>query len=189
VWNDKFISSVLDDGNPDHAHYLRPMQPPFRIGYGYDVHRLAEGLPLTLGGVRLESRLGIVAHSDGDVLIHAICDALLGALSLRDIGYHFPDTDAKWKGADSTRLLQHCAQLVREQGYEIGNIDCMLALEAPKINPHNTAMRTGLAEVLGLELHQISIKATTGERMGFVGRQEGVEASAVVLIFHAEVRL
>ena len=159
------------------------MKPPFRIGYGYDVHRLEAGLPLILGGVQLEAERGIVAHSDGDVLLHAICDALLGALALGDIGQHFPDTSAEWKGADSTRLLAHCTALLRAEGYEIANLDCMLALEAPKVNPHNLAMRARIAQVVGVEVHQISIKATTGERMGFVGRQEGVEASAVALVF------
>lgn len=155
----------------------------FRIGYGYDVHRLADGLPLTIGGVVIGHTKGIVAHSDGDVLLHAICDALLGALALGDIGTHFPDTSDEFKGMDSTILLARTYDLVKQQGYEIGNIDSMLNLERPKIRCHVDAMRARIAEVLGVEIGDVSIKATTKEGLDFVGREEGVEASAVVILF------
>ncbi len=154
-----------------------------RIGYGYDVHRLKEGLTLTIGGVTIEHTKGIVAHSDGDVLLHAICDALLGALALGDIGTHFPDTSSEYKGVDSMILLKRCNEMIEERGYSVGNIDTMLNLEKPKIKKHSLAMRERIAEALGLTIDDISIKATTKEGLGFVGNELGVEASAVVLLF------
>lgn len=156
---------------------------PFRVGFGYDVHQLAIGSPLWLGGIEIPSEKGAVGHSDADVLLHAISDALLGSLSLGDIGVHFPNTDASIKGIDSKLILKKAGELVREQGYEVGNIDVSLCLEKPKIVPHIPAMKKAIAFVLQLEEHQISIKATTKEKLGFVGREEGIEASAVVLVY------
>lgn len=153
-----------------------------RIGYGYDVHRLEEGLSLTLGGVELKHTKGCVAHSDGDVLIHAICDAILGALALGDIGTHFPDTSAEFKGIDSKILLKRCVDLIETKGYMVGNVDSMLCLENPKIKPHVENMRRTLAGVIGVDMDDISVKATTKEKLGFVGEERGVEASAVVLL-------
>ncbi len=159
------------------------MKQPIRIGYGYDVHRLEEGLTLTIGGVVIEHTKGVVAHSDGDVLLHAICDALLGALALGDIGTHFPDTSNDFKGIDSTILLKKCCDMVCEHGYMVGNIDSMLNLERPKIKKFSPLMRERIAEVIGISIDDISIKATTKEGLGFVGNEEGVEASAVVLLY------
>lgn len=153
-----------------------------RIGQGYDVHALAEGLPMWLGGVRIDSPVGFVAHSDGDVAIHALCDALLGALAKGDIGHLFPDTSDEWKGVDSKILLAKVMELVRAEGYEVGNADITIALQAPKIARYVPEMRSTLAEVMGTEVENISVKATTTEHMGFVGRKEGCEVWAVVLI-------
>ncbi|MCL2097356.1 MAG: 2-C-methyl-D-erythritol 2,4-cyclodiphosphate synthase [Bacteroidales bacterium] len=153
-----------------------------RVGNGYDVHRLAEGPELWLGGCRITHSKGAVAHSDGDVLIHAICDALLGAAALRDIGYYFPDTDPEYKGIDSKQLLEKTAALIRKDGYEISNIDTTICLQQPKIGDYIPQMRQILAEVLQVDDTQISIKATTTETLGFVGREEGVAAYAVVLL-------
>ncbi|MBR9975757.1 MAG: 2-C-methyl-D-erythritol 2,4-cyclodiphosphate synthase [Bacteroidetes bacterium] len=158
------------------------MKQPFRIGLGYDVHRLAEGETLVLGGVTISSEFGTVAHSDGDVLLHALCDALLGALALGDIGEHFPDTDAAWRGASSLDLLRHCVGLVNERGYQIGNIDITLILERPKILPYKPEMRSRIAIAAGIDQDAVSLKATTAERLGFAGRGEGIEAHAVVLL-------
>ncbi len=155
---------------------------PFRIGFGYDVHRREEGDALWLGGIRIEHTHGLKGHSDADVLIHAICDALLGAADLRDIGYHFPDTDTRYKGIRSRILLKEVAALLAKRGWELGNIDATIVAERPKLNPHITAMKECLAEVLDAEPGQISLKATTSERMGFVGREEGMAAHAVALI-------
>ncbi len=152
------------------------------VGFGFDVHRLAEGETLVLGGVMLESRLGTVAHSDGDVLVHAITDALLGALSLGDIGLHFPDTSAEWRGADSIAMLQRVHQLIRNEGAQIVNIDSTVVLETPKLRPHIDTMRTRIAEAVGLDVKRVSIKATTNERLGFIGREEGVAAYAVAQV-------
>ncbi len=157
-----------------------------RIGYGYDVHQLEEGREFWLGGVRLEHTHGAQGHSDADVLIHAICDALLGAANLRDIGHHFPDTDPQYRGIDSKLLLREVMQLLRQHDYELGNIDATVCLEVPKINPHIPAMQACLAEVMGVAEADISLKATTSERMGFVGRKEGVAAHAVVLVQRKE---
>lgn len=158
------------------------MNCDFRIGNGYDVHRLEEGLKLTLGGVAIPHTKGCVAHSDGDVMIHALCDALLGALALGDIGHHFPDTSAEFAGIDSKILLRRTYALIKEQGYSLVNADITLLLQAPKIAPYVTEMRQALASVLGVGIDRISVKATTGERLGFVGREEGIEAFASVLI-------
>jgi len=154
-----------------------------RVGYGYDVHQLKEGEELWLGGIKLDSNKGIVAHSDGDVMIHAICDALLGAANMRDIGYHFPDTSSDFKKIDSKILLQRVNSLLKEKDYKIGNIDCTLCMEKPKIKPHIDKMQEILAEVLHISVDQISIKATTKEKLGFIGREEGVDCAAVVLIY------
>ncbi len=158
------------------------MNCDFRIGNGYDVHRLAEGLTLTLGGIEIPHTKGCVAHSDGDVIIHALCDALLGALALGDIGHHFPDTSAEFAGIDSKILLRRTYALVQEKGYSLVNADITLLLQAPKIAPYVPQMRQALASVLGVDVSRVAIKATTGERLGFVGREEGVEAFASVLI-------
>ena len=149
----------------------------FRIGHGYDVHALAQGLPLWLGGIRIEHALGCVAHSDGDVLIHALCDALLGAAAIGDIGLHFPDTSEAYKGIDSKILLRRTVELIGRQGYAIGNVDCTLCLQRPKIKPHIPAMRETLASAMGIAPEAVSVKATTTERLGFVGREEGDRSS------------
>jgi 2-C-methyl-D-erythritol 2,4-cyclodiphosphate synthase len=154
----------------------------FRIGFGYDVHRLAEGRELWLGGVRIPHMVGAVGHSDADVLLHAVCDALLGAVAMGDIGRHFPDTDPQWKGADSKLLLVGVVRLLHEAGWEVGNVDSTLVLERPKILPHVPAMRSTMAPLLGVPEDAVSIKATTNERLGFVGREEGVCAYAVALV-------
>ncbi len=154
----------------------------FRIGQGYDVHRLAEGETLWLGGVLVPYSKGTVAHSDGDVLIHAICDALLGALKLRDIGTHFPDNSAEFKNIDSKILLRKSYDLVKGKGYEIVNIDSTISAQQPKLKPFISEMEKVMADVLGVDVEQVSVKATTTEKLGFEGRQEGISASAVVLI-------
>lgn len=156
-----------------------------RIGHGYDVHALAEGLRLVLCGVEIEHTKGCVAHSDGDVAIHAICDAMLGALALGDIGKLFPDTDARYKGIDSTVLLKHVVELVADKGYTISNIDCTIAMQRPKLRTHIDTMRERLSEVVGIAVDRISVKATTTERLGFEGREEGVSTTAVVLLVKA----
>lgn len=153
-----------------------------KVGFGYDVHQMKEGHPFVLGGVTLDHHAGAFGHSDADVLVHAICDAILGAANLEDIGYHFPNTDDKWKGISSLLLLKECVRLIREKGWSLGNIDAMMALEAPKIKPYLPAMKANIAEAAGVEVEDVSIKATTNETMGFVGRQEGVIAYAVCLI-------
>lgn len=154
----------------------------FRIGQGYDVHALAEGFPMWLGGVRIDSPVGFVAHSDGDVAIHALCDALLGALAKGDIGHHFPDTSDEWKGIGSRILLGKVMEILRDEGWEIGNVDITIALQAPKIGSYVPRMRLVLAEVMGTAVENVSVKATTTERLGFVGRQEGCEVWAIALI-------
>lgn len=159
------------------------MKVPFRVGQGYDVHRFEEGRELWLGGIKIDYPLGLKGHSDADVLLHAISDALLGCLALRDIGYHFPDTDPKYKGADSKILLQEVGKLVAAKGYKIGNIDATIVAEQPKINPHVEAMQVVIAQLLDIELDQISIKASTNEKMGFTGRQEGILALATALVY------
>ena len=154
----------------------------FRIGQGYDVHALAEGLPMWLGGVQIPSQTGFVAHSDGDVAIHALCDALLGALALGDIGHLFPDTDDRWKGLDSKKLLAAVLDLPALRGWTVVNADITIALQAPKLAPHIDSMRETLAAVMGISPARVSVKATTTERLGFVGRREGCEVWAIVLI-------
>ena len=153
-----------------------------RIGNGYDVHALAEGLPMWLGGVRIPSDTGFVAHSDGDVAIHALCDALLGALALGDIGHLFPDTAPEWKGVDSKLLLARVVALVKEHGWQVGNVDITIALQRPKLAPHVPTMRETLAPILGVPVDAVSVKATTTERLGFVGRGEGCEVWACVTV-------
>lgn len=155
---------------------------PYRVGFGFDVHRLEEGYPLWLGGIRLEHEKGLEGHSDADVLLHSICDALLGAAALGDIGVHFPPTDMQYKGIDSKILLARVCQLLESEGYVVGNIDATIAAERPKLNPHIPEMRQTIAQVMGIEVGQISIKATTTERLGFTGRQEGMSAYVVALI-------
>ena len=153
-----------------------------RIGTGYDVHRLEAGLPLWIGGVHIEHTHGLVGHSDADVLIHAICDAMLGAAALGDIGQHFPDTDPAYKGIDSKILLAHCHRLIGSAGYEIVNIDSTVCAQRPKLMPHIPLMRQTMADVLGIDISRVSVKATTTEHLGFEGREEGISAQAVVLI-------
>lgn len=153
-----------------------------RTGLGYDVHRLVDGRDLWLGGIKIDHTLGLLGHSDADVLIHAICDALLGAANMRDIGYHFPDTAAETLDVDSKILLRKTVELIATKGYRIGNIDATVCAERPKINPHVPAMKKCLAEVMDTDEDNISIKATTTERLGFTGREEGISAYAVVLI-------
>lgn len=153
-----------------------------RVGFGFDVHQLKAGRELWLGGIKIASEKGALGHSDADVLIHAICDALLGAAGLRDIGFHFPDTSLEFKGIDSKILLARVRDLLKKESYTIGNIDCSLVLENPKINPHIDSMKQTLASILNIEISDIGIKATTNEKMGYVGREEGVCAYAVALI-------
>ena len=153
-----------------------------RVGFGYDVHRLVEGRELWLGGIRIDHTMGLLGHSDADVLIHAICDALLGAAAMRDIGYHFPDTSDEFHNIDSKILLRRTVQLIATKGYCIGNIDATIAAERPKLNPHIPAMQECLAQIMGIDPDAVSIKATTTERLGFTGREEGIAAYAVVLI-------
>ncbi len=153
-----------------------------RVGFGFDVHQLKEGNDLWLGGIKLTHSKGAVGHSDADVLIHAICDALLGAAGMRDIGFHFPDTSSEFKGIDSKILLERVNQLLQKEGYSINNIDCTLVLELPKINPHIDEMKKTVASILNVEVNDIGIKATTNEKLGYVGREEGVCAYAVALI-------
>jgi 2-C-methyl-D-erythritol 2,4-cyclodiphosphate synthase len=153
-----------------------------RVGFGYDVHRLADNRDLWLGGVKIEHTQGLLGHSDADVLIHAICDAILGAANMRDIGYHFPDTAGEYEGIDSKLLLRKVNLLIVSKGYRIGNIDATICAERPKINPHIPQMQKVMAEILEIEEDDISIKATTSEKIGFVGREEGMTAYAVALL-------
>ena len=153
-----------------------------RVGFGYDVHALVAGRELWLGGVKIDNPAGLDGHSDADVLIHAICDSLLGAANLRDIGYHFPDSDAAYEGADSKIILFNTIELLRDAGYTLGNIDATVAAEKPKLSPYIPEMKRVMAEVLEVDIEDISIKATTTEKLGFTGRQEGMAAYATVLI-------
>ena len=153
-----------------------------RVGFGFDVHRLVEGRELWLGGIRLEHSCGRLGHSDADVLIHAICDALLGAANLRDIGYHFPDSREEYRGIDSKILLRKTVELIADKGYRVGNVDATVCAERPKLNPHIPAMQACLAELMGVEPDDVSVKATTTEKLGFTGREEGISAYATVLI-------
>ena len=156
---------------------------PFRIGFGYDVHQLSETHEFWLGGIRVPHSKGAVGHSDADVLIHVICDALLGAANMRNIGYHFSDKDPKYKGIDSKLLLKEVMAMIRAAGYELGNLDSTVCLQVPKLNPHIPAMKTCLADVMQVEEEALSIKATTSEHLGFVGREEGISAYCTALIY------
>jgi 2-C-methyl-D-erythritol 2,4-cyclodiphosphate synthase len=153
-----------------------------RIGHGYDVHRFTEGSFITLGGVQIPHKFGLLAHSDGDVVLHALADALLGAAALGDIGKHFPDTDASYKGADSRVLLRHVVSLLHGRGWKVGNVDATIIAQAPKMAPHIETMRTRIAEDLQIELDQVNVKATTTEKLGFTGREEGIAVHAVALL-------
>ena len=153
-----------------------------RIGTGYDVHKLVEGRKLIIGGVEIPCEKGLLGHSDADVLVHAIMDALLGAAALGDIGKHFPDTDPKYKGADSLMLMREVRRILDENGFEVGNVDATIIAQAPKMSPHIDTMRRNIADALGLDVSQVSVKATTEERLGFTGRGEGISAQAVALI-------
>jgi 2-C-methyl-D-erythritol 2,4-cyclodiphosphate synthase len=157
----------------------------FRVGQGYDVHAFGEGDHVVLGGVRIAHERGVVAHSDGDVVIHALCDALLGALALGDIGVHFPPSDDRWKDADSRQFLRHCRALLAERGWRLGNADVTVVCERPKVAPHAAAMRANLAADLGVDVDAVSVKATTSEKLGFTGRGEGLTAMAVALLVRA----
>ena len=159
--------------------------PSFRVGMGYDVHKLVEGRDLYLGGIKIEHTLGLLGHSDADVLIHAICDALLGAANMRDIGYHFPDTSADTLDMDSKVILRKTIDLLATKGYRVGNIDATVCAERPKINPHIPAMCKCLSDIIDCDIDAVSIKATTSERMGFVGREDGMAAYAVCMIVKA----
>jgi 2-C-methyl-D-erythritol 2,4-cyclodiphosphate synthase len=159
--------------------------PPIRIGQGYDVHAFGGGDHVMLGGVRVPHRCGVIAHSDGDVILHALCDAMLGALALGDIGQHFPPSDDRWKGADSSDFVRHCDGLLRARGWQVGNADVTVICERPKVGPHALAMRETVARLLGVELDRVSVKATTSEKLGFTGREEGIAAQAVVLLVPA----
>ncbi|NJC36143.1 2-C-methyl-D-erythritol 2,4-cyclodiphosphate synthase [Xanthomonas arboricola] len=154
----------------------------FRIGQGYDVHAFGAGDHVMLGGVRVAHSHGVLAHSDGDVVLHALCDAMLGALALGDIGQHFPPSDSRWKDADSAQFLQHCDHLLRERGWRVGNADVTVICERPKIGPHALTMRERIAGLLAIELDAVSVKATTSEKLGFTGRSEGIAAQAAVLL-------
>ncbi len=156
-----------------------------RVGFGYDVHRLVEGRELWLGGIKIPHSLGLLGHSDADVLIHAICDALLGAANMRDIGYHFPDTAEETHNIDSKILLRKTIELIATKGFKVGNIDATICAEQPKINPHVEKMKECLADVIATDIDNISIKATTTERLGFTGRKEGISAYATVLIYRS----
>lgn len=156
-----------------------------RIGHGYDVHRFAEGDFITLGGVRIPHKFGLLAHSDGDVVLHAVSDALLGAAALGDIGKHFPDTDPQFKGADSRVLLRHVLAVVAQKGWKVGNVDATIVAQAPKMAPHIDAMRKLIAADLSVELDQVNVKATTTEKLGFAGREEGIAVHAVALLLRA----
>ena len=162
------------------------MKQPFRTGFGIDFHQLVEGRELWIGGIKLEHSKGALGHSDADVLLHAICDAMLGAVALGDIGVHFPDTDAAFKDIDSKILLAKTNELIKNSGYRIGNIDSTICLEFPKIKPYTATMRNVISKILFIEENQISIKATTSEKMGFVGRGEGIAAFATVLLMAIE---
>ena len=153
-----------------------------KIGFGFDVHQLRDNHPFVLGGVNLEHHSGAYGHSDADVLLHAICDAILGAANLRDIGYHFSNTDDRWKGISSLVLLKECLTLIEQKGFAVGNIDAMICLEAPKINPHVEQMKVNISKATGIDVGDISIKATTNEALGFIGRGEGIVAYAVCLL-------
>lgn len=162
------------------------MNIDFRIGQGFDVHAFGDGDHVMLGGVRVPHARGVLAHSDGDVVLHALCDAILGALALGDIGKHFPPSDARWKGADSRAFVRHCDALIREHGWKVGNCDLTVVCERPKVGPHAMAMRETIAADLGIDIDRVSVKATTTETLGFTGRGEGIAAQAVALLARAD---
>ena len=164
------------------ASDFAPATSPIRVGTGYDVHRLAAGEELWLCGVRIEHHMGLAGHSDADVAIHALVDAILGAIGAGDIGSHFPPSDAQWKGASSDRFLTHAVKLAAQAGYRIGNVDVTIICEAPKIGPHREAMRSRLAKLLGTDVAAVSVKATTTEKLGFTGRGEGIAAQAAATL-------
>ena len=159
--------------------------PPFRIGQGYDVHAFGEGDHVMLGGVCVPHDCGVVAHSDGDVALHALCDAILGALALGDIGVHFPPSDERWRGADSLELLRHCVALAAGRGWKLGNADITVVCERPRVGPHAPLMRERIAGACGVDVDAVSVKATTSEKLGFTGRGEGIAAQAVALLHRA----
>ena len=165
------------------------MKLNFRTGFGFDVHAYVEGRKLIIGGVEVPFDKGLEGHSDADVLLHAICDAMLGALALGDIGLHFPNTEARWKDADSALLLKNVNELINAKGYEIGNLDCVLAMEKPKISPYVDQIRKRISKILNAGIEQISIKATTTEKLGFVGRSEGVVSFATVLLMKKDLNV
>jgi len=165
------------------------MKLKFRTGIGFDVHAFADNRKLIIGGIEIPFEKGLEGHSEADVLLHAICDAMLGALALGDIGIHFPNTDSKWKDADSSMLLKHVKNLVDEKGYELGNLDCVLAMEKPKISPYLNQITKKLSSILQVDADQISIKATTTEKLGFIGRTEGVASFATVLLVKKDVNV
>lgn len=188
------IDNTLEEITNILAHNTDTIQTPlpsggagggFRVGMGYDVHRLVPNRELWMGGIKLEYELGLLGHSDADVLIHAICDAILGAANMRDIGYHWPDTSAETEGMDSKIILKKTIELIATKGYQLVNIDATICAERPKMNPHIPEMQQCMANVIGCDPDQISIKATTTEKLGFTGRQEGISAYAVALITHA----
>jgi len=161
----------------------------FRTGFGFDVHAFVDGRKLIIGGIEISFDKGLEGHSDADVLLHSICDAILGALALGDIGIHFPNTEPKWKNADSSVLLKHVNELIQSKGYELGNLDCVLAMEKPKISPYVEQIRNRISEILNTDKDQISIKATTTEKLGFVGRTEGVVSFATVLLMKKDLNV
>lgn len=165
------------------------MKLNFRTGFGFDVHAFIEGRKLIIGGVEIPFDKGLEGHSDADVLLHAICDAMLGALALGDIGFHFPNTDDRWKDADSKLLLKYVNDLINSEGFELGNLDCVLAMEKPKISPYVDQIRTCISEILNTNIDQISVKATTTEKLGFVGRTEGVVSFATVLLMKKDLNV
>ena len=164
------------------GHESRELSMPLRIGHGYDLHRLIEGRPLVLAGVQISHSSGLLGHSDGDVVLHAICDAVLGALGIGDIGQHFPDTDERYRGIDSGELLRHVATLMRDEGWTVGNVDVTICAEEPRLAPHRHAMRSRVADLLGAPITSVSIKAKTNEGLDAIGRGEAIAATAVVLL-------
>ena len=183
----KLVTLAFSFFHPLISYFLRPsfnslIRMKIRVGLGFDVHQLVEGRDLIIGGIKIDHFKGLLGHSDADVLIHAVCDALLGAANMRDIGYHFPDTSAETQDIDSKIILRKTIDLLATKGYRVGNIDATICAERPKINPHVPAMKTCLAQIIGCDEDDISIKATTTEKLGFTGREEGISAYAVCLI-------
>ena len=181
-WDSTWMASKIYLEEEDNKTAHINMKHKIRVGFGYDVHKLVSGRELWLGGIKIEHAMGLDGHSDADVLIHALCDALLGAANMRDIGFHFPDTANEYKNIDSKILLKKTVELIREKGFSIGNADITVCAEHPKLNPHIPLMQKTLSECMGIDLEDISIKATTTEKLGFTGREEGISAYAVVLL-------